>query len=108
MANVKTAMEYAAKIDREAITKRLSESDLEAPTLLDVVVRHEQAIKDVCLIARNAIDRITVLESKHNKKWVSLTDEEMFRCSYDADGFMIDREVAMKAVEAKLKEKNCG
>ena len=68
----------------------------------------EQAIKDVCLIARNAIDRITVLERKRNKKWVGLTDEEMFRCSYDADGFMIDRKDAMRAVETKLKEKNGG
>ena len=108
MANVKAAMEYAQTFEREAMKKRLSESDLEAPTLIDVVVRHEQAIKDVCLIARNAIDRITVLESKRNKKWVGLTDEEMFRCSYDADGFMIDREVAMRAVEAKIKAKNCG
>ena len=42
------------------------------------------------------------------KQWVGLTDEEMFRCSYDADGFMIDRKDAMRAVETKLKEKNGG
>jgi hypothetical protein len=36
------------------------------------------------------------------KQWVGLTDEEVFKCSYDAD----DREDAMRAVEAKLKEKN--
>jgi len=40
------------------------------------------------------------------KPWVGLTDEQIKQCSYDADGFMIDREVAMRAVEAKLKEKN--
>ena len=62
----------------------------------------EQAIKDVCLIARNAIDRILEMEHKRNKKWVGLTDEELFKCSYDAD----DREDAMQAVEALLKEKN--
>ena len=36
--------------------------------------------------------------------WVGLTDEEVFKCSYDAD----EREDAMRAVEAKLKEKNGG
>ena len=41
------------------------------------------------------------------KEWVGLTDEEMDQCSY-ADGFMIAREVAMRSVQAKLKEKNCG
>jgi len=41
-----------------------------------------------------------------NRKWVGLTDEEMGQCSYDAEGFMIGREVAMRAVETKLKEKN--
>tara|TARA_R110002126_G_scaffold239235_1_gene382481 strand:+ start:111 stop:332 length:222 start_codon:yes stop_codon:yes gene_type:complete len=40
------------------------------------------------------------------KPWVGLTDDEMKQCSYDAEGFMIEREVAMAAVEAKLKEKN--
>jgi hypothetical protein len=41
-----------------------------------------------------------------DKKWVGLTDEQIKQCSYDANGFMIDREVAMRAVESKLKEKN--
>jgi hypothetical protein len=40
------------------------------------------------------------------KPWVGLTGEEMKQCSYDADGFMIEREVAMRAVESKLREKN--
>lgn len=40
------------------------------------------------------------------KPWVGLTDDEMGQCSYDADGFMVEREVAMRAVETKLKEKN--
>jgi hypothetical protein len=40
------------------------------------------------------------------KPWVGLTDDEMNQCSYDAEGFMIEREVAMRAVEALLKEKN--
>ena len=40
------------------------------------------------------------------REWVGLTDEEITQCSYDAEGFMIDREVAMRTVAAKLKEKN--
>ena len=40
------------------------------------------------------------------KEWVGLTEEEVKQCSYDAAGFMIDREVAMRAVQAKLKDKN--
>ena len=42
------------------------------------------------------------------RNWVGLTDEEITQCSYDSEGFMIEREVAMAAVEAKLKEKNNG
>jgi len=50
---------------------------------------------------------ITDLRVKLEKKeWVGLTNEEFKQCSYDADGFTIDREVAMRAVESKLKEKN--
>ena len=106
-------MEYAQAFEREAMKKRLSESDLEAPTLIDVVVRHEQAIKDVCLIARNAIDRITVLESKRNKKWVGLTDEELFKALQDASDEEAKRlpggfRLFAKEVENLLKEKNCG
>jgi len=40
------------------------------------------------------------------QEWVGLTDDEITQCSYDAEGFMIGREVAMRAVEVKLKEKN--
>ena len=42
------------------------------------------------------------------KEWVGLTEEEVKQCSYVAGGFMIGREEAMRAVQAKLKEKNCG
>ena len=45
-------------------------------------------------------------EVKPKSKWVGLTEDEMKQCSYDAEGFMIGREVAMRTVEAKLKEKN--
>jgi hypothetical protein len=42
------------------------------------------------------------------KPWVGLTDDEITQCSYGAGGFTIGREEAMRAVEAKLKEKNNG
>lgn len=45
---------------------------------------------------------------QYPKPWVGLTDDEMKQCSYDAEGFMVDREVAMRAVETKIKEKNSG
>lgn len=38
--------------------------------------------------------------------WVGLTDEEMLDCNLDEEGWMIDREVAKRNVEALLKEKN--
>jgi hypothetical protein len=44
----------------------------------------------------------------NKSKWVGMTDDELFRCSYDADGFMIDRELAMRAVEEKLRSRNGG
>jgi len=43
--------------------------------------------------------------SAQQRQWIGLTEDEMNQCSY-AEGFMIDREVAMRAVQAKLKEKN--
>ena len=42
------------------------------------------------------------------RTWVGLTDDEMKQCSYGVGGFMIGREEAMRAVQAKLKEKNNG
>ena len=88
-------MEYAAKIDREALKDRLK-------TTVD---RHEQTIKDVCRIARNAIDRIIVLERKRNKKWVGLTDEEINSIDFPESGTATMRDF-IRIIEAKLKEKN--
>jgi len=39
------------------------------------------------------------------KEWVGLTDEEMLDCDMDGD-YMVDREMAKRNVQAKLKEKN--
>jgi len=50
------------------------------------------------------LDAYTMTHRAPKSEWVGLTDEEVFKCSYDAD----DREDAMRAVEAKLKEKNGG
>ena len=47
---------------------------------------HKQTIADVCMIARNAIDRITKLEgNKPRRKWAGLTDEEIWKGLTDAD-----------------------
>jgi hypothetical protein len=40
------------------------------------------------------------------RTWVGLTGEEMFSCNLDEEGWMIDREVAKRNVEALLKERN--
>ena len=58
------------------------------------------------LMPRTDKDEPLYTSPKHT--WVGLTDDEMKQCSYDAEGFTIGREVAMRAVEAKLKEKNGG
>ena len=70
----------------------------------------EKAYEDgfVAGMQHDAESRVSKFIDASMREWVGLTDEEMFRCSYDADGFMIDREVAMRVVEAKLREKNGG
>jgi hypothetical protein len=61
------------------------------------------ACVEVSEAAQAVLDALTPMLFK---PWVGLTDDEMSQCSYDAEGFMIEREVAMRAVEALLKEKN--
>ena len=68
-------------------------------------MNREQAIEDVCLIARNAIDRILELEHKRNKKWVSLTGTEINHIFAANVGYP---ERMMQAAEALFKEKNGG
>lgn len=59
----------------------------------------EQAIKDVCLIARNAIERIGKLE----REWVGLTGAEINHICAEYVGYP---ERMMKEVGRLLKEKN--
>jgi hypothetical protein len=54
--------------------------------------------EEILTLVNAAIDAA----AQEKRQWVGLTDEEFFKCSYDAD----EREDAMRAVEAKLKEKN--
>ena len=72
----------------------------------------EQAIKDVCLIARNAIDHIAVLERKRNKKWVGLTDDEVSKYFEERwtgySGYFSCFEEVMKWAEEKLRSRNGG
>ena len=136
MSNVSKAMEYATAFEREAMHEKLDAAlgDLDHMNLIqleEMVLHHRQQIKDIAAhllelrkwgtpmmefkqekpttmgmeYAANFESAEKLLEKK---EWVGLTDEEVKQCSYDAAGFMIDREVAMRAVEAKLKEKNGG
>ena len=68
----------------------------------------EQAIKDVCLIARNAIERIGKLEGK--REWVSLTDEDIKDIvgRNDPGGIGSYTRDLFKKIEDKLREKNGG
>lgn len=73
-----------------------------------IVLKHEQQIKDIAAHLLELKRLVTPMMEFKRREWVSLTDEEITQCSYDADGFMIGREEAMRAVETKLKEKNGG
>ena len=61
-----------------------------------------------CKILRQVHDMLALASVPPRKTWVNLTDDEIAQCSYDENGFMIDRQVAMRATETKLKEKNSG
>lgn len=89
-------------------------------TVVDVVARHEKEIQELKrlvtpmmefnqqmptkIFGPNLVEILNAAGFYKKKDWVGLTDEELFKCSYDAD----DREDAMRAVEVKLKEKNGG
>jgi hypothetical protein len=90
---------------------------------------NDQTIKDVAMIARNAIDKIIELERLNKqptkviampelleycgwvrkKKWVGLTDEEIDSMHHEIKvkfmGSYNNKEI-YRALEAKLKEKN--
>ena len=83
----------------------------------------EQTIQDVAMIARNAIDKIIELERLNKqptklmaipalmeaagwvrkKEWVGLTDEEINKWNIVGHESLIE---FVRAIEAKLKEKN--
>ena len=97
-----------------------------------------QAVEDVCLIARNAIDRIGELErltspfdeyevrerlrktkerlnvhqelaaALMNRPWVGLTNEEIENLMNKFDVAFTDYAGVYKAIESKLKDKNGG
>ena len=116
MANVKAAMEYAQTFEREAMEKILSESDLEAPTLIHVVAKHEQEIQELKRLvtpmmefnpemptmgmeyAANFEKAEKLLEKK---EWVGLTEDEIEELPREQAWWGV-----IRAVEALLKEKN--
>jgi len=111
MGNVSKAMEYAAAFERDAIRERVETAlgNLDHMNLIEIqemVLHHEQQIKDIAAHLLELKRLVTPMMEFKRLEWVGLTEEEIKQCSYDAEGFMIDREVAIRAVEAKLKEKN--
>jgi len=73
----------------------------------------KQTVADVCMIARNAIDRIIELESSKpaQRTWVGLTDEEIWSVvsrigTSDSNVNPLIVLSDARAIEAKLKEKN--
>jgi predicted RNA binding protein with dsRBD fold (UPF0201 family) len=50
--------------------------------------------------------RTTAEGEDTRRAWVGLTDDEKQQCIYDKQGFVLDYEDVVDAVEDKLKEKN--
>ena len=119
MTNVAAAMEYAQTFEREAMKKRLSESDLEAPTLIDVVARHEKEIQELKrlvtpmmelnqqmptkIVGPNLVGILNAAGFYQKKEWVGLTGVEINHIFAVNVGYP---ERMMQEVEALLKEKN--
>jgi len=91
MANVKLAMEYAAKIDRAAMEKRLHDP---------VATKNEKGIT-LHVGWDDLPDGTQIYTSTHQREWVGLTDDE-----FDAINPKLSLFEFYKAIEAKLKEKN--
>lgn len=118
MTNVSKAMEYATTFEREAMREKLDSDFKEENTRLrSMNLRLIEALASQAPLVNTHYEgcydsgprhyECALLEVKKLRRaWVGLTDEEMKQCSYDAEGFTIGRKVAMRAVEAKLKEKN--
>ncbi len=99
MANVKIAMEYAAKMNREALKNGTSE--LGPP--FDKIYDKQEWTE---IFGPNLVEVLNAAGFYKKKEWVGLTDEEM--------RLLLDDEINKKhanwlnvcrAIEAKLKEK---
>jgi hypothetical protein len=122
MTNVSKGMEYASAFEREAMREKLDAAlgDVNDMNLIEIeaiLAAHLLELKQLVtpmmefnqkmptkICGPNLVGILNSAGFYQKKEWVGLTDEELFKCSYDAD----DREDAMRAVEAKLKEKNGG
>jgi len=91
---------------RDTITDLRKRLQTETQLLLDGNKIASKAHREEVADLRNQLEKKAWFSAYEKKEWVGLTGEEMKQCSYDTDGFTIDREVAMRAVESKLKEKN--
>ena len=65
-----------------------------------LVMKHEQQIKDLAAHLLELKQSMpTVKNSLTVQARLPLTDDQIKECSHDADGFMVSREKAMRAVE---------
>lgn len=96
MTNVKLAMEYAAKIEREAIKKG---TPLGA-AFDKIYDKQEWPTK---IFGPNLVEVLNAAGFYQKKEWVGLTDDE-----FDAINPKLSLFQFHKAIEEKLKEKNGG
>ena len=94
----------------------MSDADLEAPTLIHVVVKHEQEIQElkrlVTPMSMNYEDGYESgykagMDENEKREWVGLTDEEINSIEFPESGTATMRDF-IKIIEAKLKQKNGG
>ena len=111
MTNVKTAMEYAAKIDREARDDRLNIDckTLEGRLKIPMNKNEEKAYEDafVAGMQHEAKSRVSKFMEAAMRKWISLTDEEINSIDFPESGTATMRDF-VRIIEAKLKDKNNG
>jgi len=101
MTNVKLAMEYAAKIEREAIKNGTSEL---GPPFDKIYAKQEWPTK---IFGPNLVEILNAAGFYKKKEWVDLTDEEINSIDFPESGTATMRDF-IRIIEAKLREKNGG
>jgi len=123
MANVKAAMEHDLKLHQKELEERLSKLDFDKPldTMMlihghtaTLVMKHEKEIQELKqwvtmqqvptkICGPNLVGVLNAAGFYQKKEWVGLTDEEIDKWKFVGNESL--REF-VRAIEAKLKEKN--